>query len=71
MGRSTVKNPRNRVACLGLTLNGAFGLASSIVAAANLRPAISVLDASGLVAAAFILALSCRREENQAAPSGF
>ena len=66
-----MKNPLNRVACLGLALGGVFGIAGTLVAAANLRAAFWALDAVGLVAAASILALSYFRGDKLAVASGF
>ncbi len=66
-----MKNPINRVACLGLALGGVFGMAGSMVAAAHLRTAFWALDAVGLVVAASILALSYFRKDKLAVASGF
>ena len=66
-----MKNPLNRVACLGLALGGIFGMAGTMVAAANLRAAFWALDAVGLVVAASILALSYFRKDKLAVASGF
>jgi hypothetical protein len=66
-----MKNPLNRVACFGLALGGIFGMAGSMVAAANLRAAFWALDAVGLVVAASILALSYFRQEKLAIAAGF
>jgi hypothetical protein len=65
-----MKNHIHRVACLGLALGGPLETAGSMVAA-NLRATIFALDAVDLVTAAFILAFSCRREENEGAVTGF
>lgn len=66
-----MKNPINRVACLGLALGGIFGMAGTMVAAANLRAAFWALDSVGLVVAASILTLSYFRKDKLAVASGF
>lgn len=66
-----MKNSLNRLACLGLALGGIFGMAGSMVAAANLRAAFWALDAVGLVVAASILALSYFRKGKDAIAAGF
>ena len=66
-----MKNPINRVACIGLALGGVFGMAGSMVAAANLRAAFWALDAVGLVVAASILALNYFRLEKPSVAAGF
>ena len=66
-----MKSSLNRIACLGLALGGVFGMAGSMVAAANLRAAFWALDAVGLVVATSILALSYFRKDKQAVAAGF
>lgn len=66
-----MKTPMNRVACFGLALGGVFGMAGSMVTAANLRAAFWALDAVGLVVAASILALSYFRQQKDAVAAGF
>jgi hypothetical protein len=66
-----MKSSLNRIACLGLALGGVFGMAGSMVAAANLRAAFWALDAVGLVVATSILALSYLRQEKQSVAAGF
>jgi hypothetical protein len=66
-----MKDPINRVAATGLALGGFFGMAGSMVAAANLRAVFWALDAVGLVVAAAILALTYFRQEKPAIAAGF
>ena len=66
-----MKNPMNRVACIGLALGGVFGMAGSMVTSAQLRAAFWALDAVGLVVAASVLALSYLRKDKQAVAAGF
>jgi hypothetical protein len=64
----TIKNPMNRVACLGLALGEAYGIAGSTVAVANPRAAFWRLDAVAILTAAFILSSNCVREGNHDLP---
>jgi hypothetical protein len=66
-----MKNPLNAVACVGLALGGALGMAGSMVARQDIRAACWSLDSVGLVVATSILALGYLRKEKLAVAAGF
>jgi hypothetical protein len=66
-----MQNTSDRLACIGLALGAALGLAGSLVGDAHMRAVLWGIDGAGLVMAASLLAVKYLRQGKDVTAAGF